>query len=80
MSRKYQLTPPPLDVSDEALMADAETLERVVKALDSNGWNTEGKLYSTTITRARALLAYDKDEIMEISLGDPQNTSTEDLL
>lgn len=80
LGRKYMLTPLPLDLSDEALLAGGETLARAVAALDERGWNTEGKFFSTTIVRARRLLAVVKDEIMELALGNPIYASTEALL
>lgn len=80
LSRKYMLTPPPLDLSDEVLLSDQETIAKAVEALDENGWNRDGKCYATTIVRARRMLAIVKDEVMEVSLGDPTCTSTEALL
>lgn len=80
LSRKYMLTPPPLDLSDEVLLSDPETIAKAVEALDENGWNRDGKLYSTSIVRARRMLASVKDEVMEVSLGDPAYTSTDALL
>jgi hypothetical protein len=69
-SRRYT-TPQslPLDVSDEALLAGGETLARAIASLDENGFNTDGKIYSPTILRARTLLALVRDEILEIALG-----------
>lgn len=80
LSRKYMLTPPPLDLSDEVLLSDRETIAKAVDALDENGWNRDGKFYSTTIVRARRMLASVKDEVMEVSLGASAFTSTEALL
>lgn len=80
LGRKYMLTPLPLDLSDEALLAGGETLARAVAALDERGWNTEGRFLSTTIVRARRLLAVVKDEIMELALGNPIYASTDALL
>ncbi|KUI62438.1 hypothetical protein VP1G_09553 [Cytospora mali] len=80
LSRKYMLTPLPLDLKDEVLLSDPETIEAAVKALDGNGWNKDGQLYSTTIIRARRMLASVLDEVMEITLGDPTCTSIEALL
>lgn len=69
-SRRYT-TPQslPLDVSDEVLLAGGETLARAIASLDENGFNTDGKVHSTTILRARTLLALVRDEVLEIALG-----------
>lgn len=81
LSRKYMLTPPPLELSDEALLEGGDTLTREVEQLDARGWGHEGKTYySTTIVRARRMLAVVKDEIMELALGHPIYASVEALM
>lgn len=80
LSRKYMLTPLPLDLCDEVLMSDPEAIAGAVEALDENGWNREGECYSTTIVRARAKLARVKDEVMEVALGSSAYTSIDALL
>lgn len=80
LSRKYMLTSPPLDLSDEVLLAGGDALARAAQALDEKGWNREGRFYSTTIVRARRLLASVMDEIMELALGNPVYASIEALL
>ncbi|KAM0326240.1 hypothetical protein ACHAQA_006837 [Verticillium albo-atrum] len=80
MSRRYISTPLPLDLRNEDLMGDRETIARAVATLDENGWNTDGGLYPATVVRARTLLASVKDEIIEIALGNDNQTTVEDLL
>lgn len=80
LSSRYMLTPLPLDLSDEALMSDADTLASEVQALDENGWNRKGDCHSATIVRARRLLMTVKDKIMEMALGSPMSASTDTLL
>ncbi|KXH32860.1 fungal specific transcription factor domain-containing protein [Colletotrichum salicis] len=80
ISRRYARTPPPLDLKDDHLLSDEATLARHVAALDENGWNTEGGLYSATIVRARVMLAHIRDEIFEIALGQGSVTLVETLL
>lgn len=80
LSSRYMLTPLPLDLSDEALMADANTLAKEVQALDENGWNRKNDCHSATIVRARRLLMTVKDRIMEMALGSPAEASTDTLL
>lgn len=79
-SRKYMLTPPPLDLSDEDLLGDADSLARAVQALDDQGWNTNGDLFGPTMARARRLLMHVTDEVMEIALGNVMHTSIDVLL
>ncbi|KAK1656023.1 fungal-specific transcription factor domain-containing protein [Colletotrichum phormii] len=80
ISRRYARTPPPLDLKDDHLLSDEATLARHVAALDENGWNTEGGLYSATIVRSRVMLAHIRDEIFEIALGQGSVTLVETLL
>lgn len=74
------LTPPPLDLSDEALLGSPEALARDVQALDGKGWNVKGELHATTMARARRLLMHITDEVMEIALGNLMQTSIDVLL
>lgn len=69
LNRRYSSTSLPLDLSDEVLLEGGDALARAVEALDEDGWNTEGKLYTTTILRARTSLSYIRDAILEIALG-----------
>lgn len=80
LSGRYCSTPLPLDLSDEDLMADEETLQSVVESLDENGWNTRGKVYPATLLRARVMCSYIQDEILELALSPRPKTSLEDLL
>ena len=80
LNRKYVSTPLPFDLKDDVLLSDAETISNAVNSLNKHGWNTDGKIYSTTILRARALLARVKEEIMEIALGNSEFSSIETLL
>lgn len=80
LSRKYTLTPLPLDLSDEVLMSDPETIAKAVEELNEDGWNRKGERYASTIVRARRKLARVKDEVMEVALGNPAYTSIDALL
>ncbi|KAM5355048.1 hypothetical protein ACJ41O_001694 [Fusarium nematophilum] len=69
ISRRYCSTPLPLDIADEDLIADADTLMRAVDNLDAQGWNTKGDVYPATFMRARALFSILRDELIELGLG-----------
>jgi hypothetical protein len=63
-------TPLPLDLKDDYLFEDEQGLARAVaETLDSKGWNTEGGVYYSTLTRARSMLGVIADEIFELVLG-----------
>ncbi|KAH0489918.1 hypothetical protein TgHK011_001409 [Trichoderma gracile] len=69
LSRRFSSTPLPLDMSDDMLLS-GNGLPASYRdcRVDENGWSTDGRLYVTTTLRARAMLAYVRDEILEIAL------------
>ncbi|KZL86098.1 fungal specific transcription factor [Colletotrichum incanum] len=77
LSRRYVLTPLPLDIRDEVLMADDETIAKAVRSLDAHGRNPDGALYSVTMWRARYSFMQIRDEIFEIALGSESVISDE---
>jgi hypothetical protein len=70
----------PLDLDHAAMMADRVTLDAAVARLDANGWNTDGRLYPSTLLRARSMLAHVRDGILEVALGSRRDTSLESIL
>ncbi|CAH0047726.1 unnamed protein product [Clonostachys solani] len=80
ISRRFCRTPLLLDLSDEELAADPIAFEQAVRALDANGWNTKGRLYSSTLIRARYIAALIRDELIEVALGDPNHVTIDQLL
>lgn len=80
MSQRYYTAPLPLDLRDEDLIADSDTLNRAVKALDERGWNTNGGLYPATVVRARCTMALIRDELIEVTMGKGGSPSPEYLM
>ncbi|KAM0255533.1 hypothetical protein ACHAQJ_005680 [Trichoderma viride] len=68
LSRRFSSTPLPLDMSDEILLAKPPLTDYGDCRVDENGWNIDGQIYLTTTLRARTMLAYVRDEILEIAL------------
>lgn len=77
LSRKFVSTPLPLDIADEVLLGIAPWHDGLV---DANGWNTLGKIYSTTTMRARASLGFIRDAILEIALQPNEGGSKDAIL
>ncbi|KAM5343248.1 hypothetical protein ACJ41O_014214 [Fusarium nematophilum] len=79
LGRRYFSTPLPLDIRDEDLLGDKETLDRAVRDLDEYGWNRNGELHSATLTRARVQIAIIRDELLEIALGNGSSATLTSL-
>ncbi|KAK8038662.1 FAD dependent oxidoreductase superfamily [Apiospora rasikravindrae] len=70
LGTSYISTPLPLDVSDDVLFSDEQTLVRVAsETLDERGWNTSGYFHPATMIRARVVLSHIRAEIIELALG-----------
>ncbi|KAF5608581.1 uncharacterized protein FSUBG_4509 [Fusarium subglutinans] len=76
---RFCSTPPPLDLSDEDLLAGGAVLERAVSELDSRGWNLRGGVYPSSICRAGYFMAQILNEIIDISLGSGSNATVETI-
>lgn len=68
LSRRFSSTPLPLDMSDELLLSNPPPADYRDCRVDENGWSIDGIIYITTTLRARAMLSYVRDEILEIAL------------
>ncbi|KAF2842237.1 hypothetical protein M501DRAFT_1013590 [Patellaria atrata CBS 101060] len=75
LSVRYSSTPLPLDLSDAALLCEDSSISAEITSLDSNGWNTNNRIHSATILRARAMFASIREGILEIALGPKLNSS-----
>ncbi|VUC23556.1 unnamed protein product, partial [Clonostachys rosea] len=80
LSGRYIITPLPLDISDRHFFPGKGDLDSAVHSLDENGWNTEGEVGYTTITRARAELGHIREKILEIGLGNERHVDIDTLL
>jgi hypothetical protein len=58
----------PLDISDEALIADGPSLDSPQDGIDSMGWNINGLFQRSSWLRVRFIISTFRDEILEISL------------
>ena len=66
---QYSDIRPPLDISDESLMAEGQTLDAVLLSVDKNGWRTQRKIWPAGFTRLRYIMSAFREEILEICLG-----------
>ncbi|KAL2130088.1 hypothetical protein VTI74DRAFT_6909 [Chaetomium olivicolor] len=65
--RNYCVLDAPLDFDDDDLTGPE--LERELRKLDQNGWNTDGRRRTTAFMRLRYLLATVREEVLELHLG-----------
>ncbi|KAL4928477.1 putative C6 transcription factor [Aspergillus undulatus] len=65
---RYSTNSPPLDVSDEVLIAGGERLDQEMSNLDAAGWNTQGNTFRGSMLRLRFLLAVLREQALEVAL------------
>ena len=80
LSGRYCSAALPLDLGDHSLLESAHNSSTLLGTLDQNGWNTQGRVYSATLLRARAMMAYVRDEVLELVLGTGQELPIENLM
>jgi hypothetical protein len=66
---RYCSLSPPLDLSDEDLIAGGERLNQAISKLDAAGWNPQGNDLRVSMKRLRFLLAVLREQALEIALG-----------
>lgn len=75
LSRRYITCKLPLDLSEEEMMCTGEELDAILGRLDPNGWNTRGIISPNTICRAWLNVMIIRDEILELALGPPDEST-----
>lgn len=73
LTNSFCSTPMPLDISDEDIASDKTTLAHAIQSLDDHGWNTGGKIYPSTVIRARYMIASIRDELIAVALSHNQH-------
>ncbi|EKV19474.1 FAD dependent oxidoreductase superfamily [Penicillium digitatum PHI26] len=82
LSNQYCQCPLPLDLCEEDVYGGQERLIVAIAKLDSNGWNTNGHIYTTTWLRALTMLSPIREGILELTLSVNSNftkSQVEDL-
>ncbi|KAI1039642.1 hypothetical protein LB505_008340 [Fusarium chuoi] len=51
LTKRFCSIKPPLDLEESALLSDKETFQRRSQLLDQDGWNTGGRIYSSSLLR-----------------------------
>ena len=69
LNRHYCEVKPCLDLSEEQLFLPRHEVYAAITRLDANGWNTDGKMYGVTVSRAIWQLSAIREEILELALG-----------
>lgn len=69
LSKRHTDMKMPLDLDDDDIVADEETLHAAIAALDENGWNTERRYRRTSWKRMRYISATYREEILDVALS-----------
>ncbi|KAH7203247.1 hypothetical protein BKA60DRAFT_527185 [Fusarium oxysporum] len=80
LTRKFCSIKSPLDLEESALLSDKETSQRQSRRLDRDGWNTDGRIYSSSLLRVRMMIALVRDEILEVVLAQDTHSSITDIM
>ncbi|KAI6759471.1 hypothetical protein HG530_010151 [Fusarium avenaceum] len=78
LSRRYCTSVPPSDLSDSCLLSE-DTLAEQYASLDDRGWNSKCETYGNSYIRARYLMAFVFDEVVEIALGNDVHVTLDQL-
>lgn len=77
LSHRYVISPLPMALPDEVLLAGGAEIDRARAFIGVDGFNTVEELGSTTMMRCRVMLNRLKDELLEIALGINKSASVE---
>ncbi|KAG9254476.1 uncharacterized protein F5Z01DRAFT_674214 [Emericellopsis atlantica] len=80
ISGRYVTTPLPRDIPDGAFMGGPEALRLAASQIGDDGWFRGEEIPSVTLGRARLMIAYVKDELMEVALSQREKPHIEVLL
>ncbi|KAH7151033.1 hypothetical protein DER46DRAFT_628921 [Fusarium sp. MPI-SDFR-AT-0072] len=80
LTRKFCSIKSPLDLEESALLSDKEAFQRQSQRLDRDGWNTDGRIYSSSLLRVRMMIALARDEILEVVLAQDTHSSITDIM
>ena len=70
MAWRYSDRKQPLDLDDNIIATDdPEVLNEALSRLDSEGWNTESRIWSASWIRMRSQLSVSKEKFLEQSLA-----------
>lgn len=61
------------DVDDSVLFLENDELEKAMRSLDENGWNTDGNFRRSTWRRVKLIVSQFREEVLEVCLGTPQD-------
>ncbi|EOA87309.1 uncharacterized protein SETTUDRAFT_154019 [Exserohilum turcica Et28A] len=67
ISKRYTDVQLPLDLADDEVTGDEETLNAAIQALDADGWNTKGRWLRASWIRLRQKSLEFREEILEFS-------------
>ncbi|KAH7305178.1 hypothetical protein B0I35DRAFT_444120 [Stachybotrys elegans] len=78
LCHRYVLTPPPLDLDEEAFIGDSESFRAAVSRLDEQGWNTAGVVGPATLARGRMILSFVRNELLEVAVANKRYAGVDD--
>ena len=80
LTRRFCSIQLPLDLDDATLLSDGETFQRHIQRLETNGWNVDGQVRSSSLLRVRMMMALVRDEILEVVLDQNGEHVIDDIM
>ena len=73
LNARHTSTTLPLDIDDEVLLGDRDEMLTAARELEGLGGRprNDGKLRSTTMLRSRVMMAFIRNDILDVALGPP---------
>ncbi|KAF5973525.1 hypothetical protein FBULB1_8271 [Fusarium bulbicola] len=67
LTRRFCFINLPLDLEESVLVSDKAAFQRQIQGLDQDGWNMNGRIYSSSLLRVRMMIALLRDQILEVA-------------
>lgn len=75
LSRRFCSIDLPLDLDDVTLFEEEDIFQQRSSRLGPGGWDPDGRLYHSSLLRARMMMALIRDEILEVVLSPEEQFS-----
>ncbi|KAF5243408.1 hypothetical protein FANTH_8230 [Fusarium anthophilum] len=80
LTRRFCFMNLPLDLEESVLLSDKAASQRQSQHLDQDGWNVNGRIYSSSLLRVRMMIALLRDQILEVAFAQDGDYGITDMM